>query len=486
MAYFNNAFRKTIVVSSYVNPVPADPGAEPPVAASAATVALSPGQVSLYNSKTWAPIAPLTDECEFIIAAGSPYTSDKIGPFHGGYQETIKSKGINPKYVSKVWDSEARGAQPFVLNVGTTIATLAGDVADCCPTFLCGEQYHLRVDVKGEAVLRMLNHQGYIEVTADGGCCPDSPDDPLIAPVAVDPYSIMKQWAEGIWRSAVVTGNGPNFNGATTSPASERFNENPFIVPVIQITNAAGTAVDTLVYPPGTSAAVLAAAALVGGISTVSTWDVFESDWDATTDVAQCAGLTLQTAYIETKFGDCTFQPSDYYGKEPIRIYASEVDLNGDPCEFTGICIDVECPGRQPQGLGETVLRDFILSESYRQNHFATDLRIREITQGNDMLGTGPGQVSREALYDRLMILHTVPRFNNPSGTFDNDQYLVELVARADDKAAVAGLAALREDLLEVLDNVNNDACVVQAADNADECAEPSVPVTAASGPFLP
>jgi len=341
MAYFNNAFRKTIVVSSYVNPVPADPGAEPPVAASAATVALSPGQVSLYNSKTWAPIAPLTDECEFIIAAGSPYTSDKIGPFHGGYQETIKSKGINPKYVSKVWDSEARGAQPFVLNVGTTIATLAGDVADCCPTFLCGEQYHLRVDVKGEAVLRMLNHQGYIEVTADGGCCPDSPDDPLIAPVAVDPYSIMKQWAEGIWRSAVVTGNGPNFNGASTSPASERFNENPFIVPVIQITNAAGTAVDTLVYPPGTSAAVLAAAALVGGISTVSTWDVFESDWDATTDVAQCAGLTLQTAYIETKFGDCTFQPSDYYGKEPIRIYASEVDLNGDPCEFTGICIDV-------------------------------------------------------------------------------------------------------------------------------------------------
>ena len=482
MAYFNNAFRKTIVVSSYVNPVPADPGAEPPVAASAATVALTPGQVSLYNSKTWAPIAPLTDECEFIIAAGSPYSSDKIGPFHGGYQETIKSKGINPKYVSKVWDSPGKGAQPFVLNIGTTIATLEGSVADCCPTFLCGEQYHLRVDVKGEAVLRMLNHQGYIEVTADGGCCPDSPDDPLIAPVAVDPYSIMKQWAEGIWRSAVVTGNGPNFNGASTSPASERFNENPFIVPVIQITNAGGTAIETLVYPPGTSTLVLDAAAEIVGEENVFTWDEYVSDWDATTDVAQCAGLTLQTAYIETTFGDCTFQPSDYYGKEPIRIYASEVDLNGDPCEFTGICIDVECPGRQPQGLGETVLRDFILSESYRQNHFATDLRIREITQGNDMLtdnaAANPGKVQRTALYDRLMILHTVPRFNNPSGTFDNDQYLVELVAATNDAVAVAALAALREDLLEVLDNVNNDACVVEAADDAGECAEPSVPVT--------
>ena len=471
MAYFNHAFKKTIVLSDYIAP-----------AAATTTAALTTGEVSLFNSRTWAPSTPATDECEFIIAAGSPYRSDKIGPFHGGYQETIKSKGINPKYISKVWDSPAKGGQPFVLNVGTTIATLAGNVADCCPTFLCGEQYHLRVDVKGEAVLRMLNHQGYIEVTADGGCCPaDS-----VAPVAADPYLIMKQWAEGIWRSAVVTGNGPNFNGATTSPASERFNENPFIVPVIQITNPAGTAVDTLVYPPSTSAAVLAAAGDVTGISTVSTWDVFESDWDATTDVAQCAGLTLQTAYIETKFGDCTFQPSDYYGKEPIRIYASEVDLNGDPCEFTGICIDVECPGRQPQGLGETVLRDFILSESYRQNHFATDLRIREITQGNDMLGTGPGQVSRESLYDRLMILHTVPRFNNPSGTFDNDQYLVELVARTDDKFAADALAALREDLLEILDNVNNDACVVEAADTAGECAEPSVPVTANTSPFPP
>jgi hypothetical protein len=267
MAYFNNAFRKTIVVSSYVDPVPATP--------TAASGALTAGQVSLYDAKAWTPLDVATpSECQFILAAGSPYRNDKIGPFHGGYQESIKSKGINPKYVTRLWEAEGSAAQPFVLNIGTTIATLAGAVADCCPTFLCGEQYHLRVDVKGESVLRMLNHQGYVEVTADGGCCPaDS-----VGPVEADPYLIMKQWAEGIWRSAVVTGNGPNFNGATNAPASERFNENPFIVPVIQFATG-GATVDTLVYPPGTSAAVLAAAALVPGVTTVSTWDVFESTW---------------------------------------------------------------------------------------------------------------------------------------------------------------------------------------------------------------
>ena len=465
MAYFNNAFRKTIVVSSYEAPVPGTP--------TAASGALKAGQVSLYDAKAWTPLDVATpSECQFILAAGSPYQNDKIGPFHGGYKESIKSKGINPKYVTRLWEAEGSAAQPFVLNIGTTVATLAGGVADCCPTLLCGEQYHLRVDVKGDAVLRMLNHQGYVEVTADGGCCPaDS-----VAPVEADPYLIMKQWAEGIWRNAIVTGNGPNFNGATTSPASERFNENPFIVPVIQFATG-GTAVDTLVYPPGTSAAVLAAAALVPGVTTVSTWDVFTSTFAAGND--DCAGLSLQTAYIETKFGDCTFQPSDYYGKEPIRIYASEVDLNGDPCEFTGICVDVECAGRQPQGLGETVARDFILSESYRQVNFATDLRIREITQGNDMLGTGAGQVDRAELYDRLMILHTVPRFNNPTGTFDNDQYLVELVAKTSDAIAVAALASIKADIETVLTAAGNEACVEEPADNAVPCAAPSVPVTA-------
>jgi hypothetical protein len=75
-------------------------------------------------------------------------------------------------------------------------------------------------------------------------------------------------------------------------------------------------------------------------------------------------------------------------------------------------------------GLGESVVRDLILSESYRQNFFHSDFRIREITQGYDILNS----VNRNALYTRYYLLHSVPRFNNPSGTFDNDQYLLEVI----------------------------------------------------------
>ena len=193
----------------------------------------------------------------------------------------------------------------------------------------------------------------------------------------------------------------------------------------------------------------------------------------------------MQTAYLDTQFGDCTFQPSDWYNKEPIRIYASEVDLNGDPCAFTGICVEVECPGLQAQGLGETVARDLILSESYRQNPFATDLRIREITQGNLMLGTGPGQADRTILYDRTMILHSVPRFNNPTGTFDNDQYLVEILTPATGALGVLGIAA-RDAFRDVFDDGAGGGllidcpqanCIVEPRQFDVECAAPSVPV---------
>jgi hypothetical protein len=135
--------------------------------------------------------------------------------------------------------------------------------------------------------------------------------------------------------------------------------------------------------------------------------------------------MIFNGAYVDTKFGDCSFQISDFYEKQPVKIYPSEVDYTGDPCEFTGICAVIECEGTQAQGLGETVLRDLVLSESYRQNFLHNDIRIREITQGNQLITA----VNRNALYLKYYLLHSVPRFNNPSGTFDNDRYLLEIVA---------------------------------------------------------
>jgi hypothetical protein len=152
-----------------------------------------------------------------------------------------------------------------------------------------------------------------------------------------------------------------------------------------------------------------------------------------------CGGLVMQAAFVETNFGDCTFQVTDHFEIEPLQIQASQLDSTGDPCIFDQLCISdgitPSGPGSQTvlpaiqlasqaMGTGEQALRDLILSESYGQNHFGSnDLRIREITQGYDVTNA----VDRNALYGCYFIKHTVPRYNNPSGTFDNDQYLLKI-----------------------------------------------------------
>ena len=444
------------------------------------------GYVGIFNSGNQLSVSTedLKGCCNVFIAGSAIYNNDKIGPFAGGYTETNKSKVINPKYVSRFYSADACEPQNEIVHVGSTyytfgagavtpvggvnayssaggpatgltpnlvnaqivatggtgtgavftvttdglgtvtswsfanqgigkgytvgdVLTIPGDTSGtfevtvtsiaatgfdpitgaggvaCCKEFLCGETYSLRLDIKGSPALRYLNHNAYLTVDAYTGCCPEG----SIAPVAVDSTEVMIKWADGILNSPIV---------------------NPFVRIVVQ--DEAGV----LWYAPGTSAADLAT---LGG----DTWDNYVSTGHVD---GACAGLIIAGAYVDTKFGDCTFQLTDFYEKEPVKLYLSEVDYNGDPCTFDGICVVHECLATQANGLGETMLRDLILSESYRQNFLATDLRIREITQGNQLVTA----INRSALYNALYLQHNVPRFNNPTGVFDNDQYLLQLI----------------------------------------------------------
>ena len=78
-------------------------------------------------------------------------------------------------------------------------------------------------------------------------------------------------------------------------------------------------------------------------------------------------------------------------------------------------------------------------SQSYLQNFFATDIRVREITQGFDILNS----VNRNSLYTRYFILHSVPRFNNPTGVFDNDRYMLEIIVPEANPATPVGNSLL-------------------------------------------
>jgi hypothetical protein len=506
MSYFNHAFRKAFLATGptqtavpITNPLGASLGTVTTVngylntagfptyalnqlsALTVATYGTAPtvttdGYIGWFDASTNLSVVSPSSCCNLYLAGSAIYSNDKIGPLAGGYQETNKSKMINPKYVSRFYSMAPCLPQNNVIHVGSTYWTAGGGVltgsitgagtayspnstvavgvgttttsgvgvglelsitiaagvptvtgivnpgkgyvagntvtiklpsgaagnaiytvgtvttshsqtgcgttSTCCKEFLCGETYSLRVDVKGSPAMRFLNHNAYATVDAYTGCCASG----AIAPTVVDSTGVFIAWA-----NALIT--------------------NPIVAPFLQI--VVQTELGQLLYAPGTSAAFLA-------LNAAQTWDTYVSPGHTTN---ACAGIIINGAYVDTKFGDCSFQISDFYEKEPVKLYASEVDLNGDPCTFDSLCTVTECQGLQAQGLGETILRDLTLSESYRQNFLATDIRIREITQGNQLVSS----INRNAQYYRYLLQHNVPRNYNPSGTFDSDQYLLEI-----------------------------------------------------------
>ena len=287
------------------------------------------------------------------------------------------------------------GQDDSTVTVATITAMIGADTA-CCFNFLCGETYYLRVDVKGSPVLRTLNHQAYQNIPAYTGCCSG------IVPTNVDPTLVYLEWAKEIVRNNYLK---------------------DFVAPVVyDYTGVAWYAPGTTVTMDGTSTAVTSAQWWESAAGV----DQYAASVQAAAWTTECtAGMRLFGAFVETQFNSCSFQMTDFFEKEPVQIYASLVDYNGDPCRFEGICVyREECTGLQGMGFGEQVLRDLIQSEAYLQNFVKTNTRLREVTHGTDIINS----VNRNSMYTRYCILHSVPRFANPSGLSDNDRYLLEII----------------------------------------------------------
>lgn len=180
MAYFPHAFQKMLVGTNGFNSTPGS------------TLTLTAGQIGVISASdnliqdlSTTPVYATTPLV--YLAQGSFHTTDKIGPFHGGYQETVKSKGINPKYVSAFYVTEPANAVNHIITVGCE--------GPC--TFECEKTYRLRVDVKGSPALRFLTHNAYKTLDAYTGCCEEG--------ATVDPALVYELWAAQIAEDAIMS-----------------------------------------------------------------------------------------------------------------------------------------------------------------------------------------------------------------------------------------------------------------------------------------
>lgn len=362
MAYFPHAFQKVLVGTDGFS----TKDGQNTLALVAGEIGVVSAQDNLIQDIAVAPTYATTPL--IYLAQGSFHANDKIGPFHGGYKETVKSKGINPKYVSAFYVTEPANAVNHVITVGAA--------APCDVT--CNTTYRLRVDVKGSAALRFLTHNAYKTVDAFTGCCEGD-----VAGTLVDSAIVYEAWAAAIAADPII--------GKFIS-ASLLYTDNSGASPVVTTTKPANW----------------------GTIALGDKW----------------VQLKLTGAYVDTKFGNCSFDPKDHFEIEPVYIYASAVDSTGDPCSESCFFVAEVTQAYQGKGYGETLVRELILAKRYQQEPWTQDVRLREVLDDTTLT-----ELSRNSKYYAYHILHSVPRKSNPTGMMDADQYLVKVVVDARDAA---------------------------------------------------
>lgn len=392
MAYFNHAFSKAFVVDSFA-------------AAATKTSAFTPGQFEVVQS--WASVEasagnPITAGELFYLVQGSFHTQDNIGnnPGHGGYSESVKSKGINARFISRLWSSECQTSE------AATVEICVGST--CAP---CGSNLFLRLDVKGSPALRFLNHNAYAigdssgnanTNSLPGNCCIEGQTylDPAVA----------------------------------LAKASDMLLQDPIIKPFAKEKTGGGIVVTVAGVPT-----TYTIAEILDGTYTPSTDPVAD-------EVTAC--VSFEGAYVDTKFGNCSFDTRDHYEKEPVQLIGSVLNETGDPCNDCGVVTTT--PGTMQQTSGETVLRDILLTEAYMQSPYnqgnPDSSRIREIEGSSDILSA----IDRNALYKTYYIQHSIPRLNNPTGTFDNDQYVYKIYIKCEDTEEQALMEALMDEIVTV------------------------------------
>jgi hypothetical protein len=350
----------------------------------------------------------LGSQAKFIIANASFQQTDTIGgnALHGGYQESIKSKDIQFRFINAV------GTEIATAGVAQVVSIRFMSAASSKSCFECGTDPMLRIDVKGADALRMLNHNAYRNVDIGGLCnCCNS------AGTHLDVKKVVNEFAKNIAAdpilSKLIDTTQADFFSVTTDTGS-----NWTDYAITTANNTATSAYDS--------------------VACASTWDATDG-----------ARLKLYMGVVDTQFGVCSFDTRDWTNTEPLTANVEVIDESGKACDTcrinteplvgsnynNGVATTNGIINKYYSGSGESVapvneigngtraLNDLLLTQNYLQNPYnqgnKSSGRIRQIEGSKDVLDNFP----TNATYHKFYIQHTVPRYNNPSGVFDNDQY---------------------------------------------------------------
>jgi len=452
MAYFNHAFGKAFYLLAFKDN-PAQTSANLTTAGDFGVLNGAYKQVASANVGTQA--------AGFYLAQGSFMANDTIGnnPGHGGYKESTKSKMIKYKYISDMWitDCNSETAGKHVTEISPFIGRVAAGAATGAQScFPCGSDPIMRVDIDGTAALRLLNHNAYQSLS---GSLP-MPNAAARAQ-ATFPTSGVDMCCLPQNATSATVGNSGIAPSIVAINFRDQFNNDPILsklgtakvfanrtaAPTLFYEVTAGSAFEQQVYIGG-ARGVMWVANNVGALDTVIAVAAVPVVADAFfSDNKYRLVIELKTSCeLQTQFSSCSFDTRDFYLMGGLKPLASLQDEAGVPCvacqgyveeatvASTGIASGATNPVNldflQRRTSSETGINDILMTENYRQspynqgNRDSSRMRQQEGMSGIvDLLGRDATSSSCAGHFKVYHMLHNVPRFNNPSGTFDNDQY---------------------------------------------------------------
>jgi len=475
MAYFNHAFAKAFYAATHnqtTTETTADLGG-------AAGTDLGEFAIADSGYKIMNAVGVAAHAGGFYLAQSSFQTSDTIGnnPGHGGYSESHKSKMILKKYISDMWitDCVNEAATVYELTVKPTVAT-GSDSQSCFP---CGSDPILRVDIKGTAALRLLNHNAYQSLS---GSLPMFGSDSVTA-AATEPTNGVDMCC--VPQDATHVGIAPSIVALNWV---DQFNNDPILskLGVAKLQNNRTGAATTW---DNTTAANLTAIYAGGARGVTSAGGA-----GAQTFTAIASGATgyfsanqfkvvislYTSCELQTQFSSCSFDTRDFYLMGGLKVSADLQDEVGQPCvACQGYVVGEEATTfKQRRTSSDTAINDILLTENYRQSPYNQGNRDSSRFREQEGMSGIIGELGRDATtsscngaFRVYHLLHNVPRFNNPSGVFDNDQYHYKVYVKC---ASSSVIASLDTDWLAIaidagIHKLDGSGIVTSAADLVDK-----------------
>ena len=126
---------------------------------------------------------------------------------------------------------------------------------------------------------------------------------------------------------------------------------------------------------------------------------IWEVDTPGVANVNRKCGIRVTAGYVDPKFGNCSFDPHDYYNDEPIKFELAVFDEDANACDYNTLpTVFRSKAGTIQRQTGEYVVREVLMkTEAYLKHviQYDNDTRMREAFDMNLL-----DSIDRTAFYD--------------------------------------------------------------------------------------